>query len=351
MKIQEYADTHNLPVSEDGFVFLDCRTAPISVTGLPWMKENNNFHRLPDRLADRYSDGVAVLHRNTAGASLRFRTDSGQLAFRVEAADVDEDTNMSRDGKMGLDVYYGSGSEMRSAGIVRVPEKGLSYSGMVWLPGGMRDITVYLPLYASIERLEVGFRPDSVVEESAPFAVSLPVCFYGSSITQGGSASRAGNCYQAMLSRTLGFEVVNFGFSGNAKGEPLMAELIGSVPQAALVLAYDHNAPTPGFLADTHEEFFRTYRRYQPETPVIFLSRANLDGGGHWKRFREVIETTYVHAVEAGDRNVRFLDGSRIYGETFRDACTVDGCHPSDLGFFRIYEALLPILKEVLSLR
>lgn len=32
-----------------------------------------------------------------------------------------------------------------------------------------------------------------------------------------------------------------------------------------------------------------------------------------------------------------------------RDACTVDGCHPNDLGFYRIAQGMLPTLKHILT--
>jgi len=40
-----------------------------------------------------------------------------------------------------------------------------------------------------------------------------------------------------------------------------------------------------------------------------------------------------------GDTNIYFLDGSAILGEDYYE-CTVDGSHPSDLGSYRIAEAL-----------
>ena len=66
---------------------------------------------------------------------------------------------------------------------------------------------------------------------------------------------------------------------------------------------------------------------------------------------RDVIRTTYENAVKAGDQNVWFIPGELLFGTEDRDACTVDGTHPNDLGFYRMYRTVLPVLKEALAAR
>ena len=50
------------------------------------------------------------------------------------------------------------------------------------------------------------------------------------------------------------------------------------------------------------------------------------------------------------DKNVYFLDGGKFFDGPFRDSCTVDGCHPNDLGFLRMAQGMYPTLKEILGL-
>ena len=64
---------------------------------------------------------------------------------------------------------------------------------------------------------------------------------------------------------------------------------------------------------------------------------------------REIIRRTWQNAVGAGDRNVYFIDGETLFGRKMHDACTVDGCHPNDLGFYRMYKHVLPVLKTALK--
>ena len=62
-----------------------------------------------------------------------------------------------------------------------------------------REITLYLPLYMPVKVLGNGLDRDARVQAARPFALKRPVVFYGTSITQGGCASRSG--YQAILGR------------------------------------------------------------------------------------------------------------------------------------------------------
>ena len=66
-------------------------------------------------------------------------------------------------------------------------------------------------------------------------------------------------------------------------------------------------------------------------------------------RRRDIIKETYDKAVAAGDRHVYFIDGETLFGDRDREACTVDGCHPNDLGFHRMFENVLPTLRKALA--
>jgi len=68
------------------------------------------------------------------------------------------------------------------------------------------------------------------------------------------------------------------------------------------------------------------------------MSRCNFYGSRDDIARRDVIRQTYENAVKAGDKHVWFIDGETLFGKEDRDACTVDGCHPNDLGFYRMYK-------------
>ena len=46
--------------------------------------------------------------------------------------------------------------------------------------------------------------------------------------------------------------------------------------------------------------------------------------------------------------NVYFIDGESLFRGPFEDCCTVDGCHPNDLGFSYMAEAVTCVLKRII---
>ena len=47
-----------------------------------------------------------------------------------------------------------------------------------------------------------------------------------------------------------------------------------------------------------------------------------------------VIEGTYKKAVEAGDKNIYFINGSEIFPKGLREMFTIDETRPNDLGHY-----------------
>ena len=108
---------------------------------------------------------------------------------------------------------------------------------------------------------------------------------------------------------------------------------------------YDYNAPSAEHLEKTHEPFFQAVRKANPDLPIIMLSKCS------WisPRRRDIIRKTYENARKAGDKKVWFIDGSELFGEPGQNMCTVDHCHPNDLGFYMMHRRVLPVLKEALA--
>ena len=111
---------------------------------------------------------------------------------------------------------------------------------------------------------------------------------------------------------------------------------------------YDHNAPDVAHLQNTHEKFFSIIREKQPNLPIIIVTKPDVAANSNSPR-TDVIRKTYDNAIAAGDKNVYFVTGNTLFGTSNRDACTVDGCHPNDLGFMRMAETIYPVLKDAIS--
>lgn len=315
--------------------------------------EKGDFCRLPRDLLQCCSEGVRGLADNLAGACVRFSTDADSLAVLWELTTGANMSHFAPSGKNGMELFEETeqGTSYVATLIPMLENGGLCYikqSRFVKLPGGMRSYVLYLPLYNGLKTLMLGLPPEAQLQEGRTPRIERPIVFYGSSVTQGACASKAGSCYTTLLARRLDAAQINLGFSGSARGEVEMAHYIASLDMSLFVYDYDHNAPTVEHLQATHEPFFRIIREAQPELHVVMLSRSGGQPGAEKDARRATIRNTYLNAVRAGDRHVWFVDGQTLFGEKDRDLCTVDVIHPTDIGFLRMADGLEPLLREIL---
>ena len=200
--------------------------------------------------------------------------------------------------------------------------------GQPWLPKGCKEITINFPLYSGVTELWIGLNRNSTLEKRADYKIGRPVLYYGSSITQGGCASRPGMAYETIISRRLDADFINLGSNGSARAEQPIADYLASLDPVVFVMDYDYNAPDPEYLAKTHENLYRTFRVAHPDTPVIMVGKSDfwLCNESNMER-RDVIYRTYNNARLRGEK-VIFIDDHSLFPTNMREECTVDNCHP-----------------------
>lgn len=336
------------------YLFHSPHDAPFSIYGLEPNSEKR-LCRLPLDFLPECSEGVQVLAWHLAGACVRFSTDSDGLAVVWKLIDPTNMPHFTASGQSGLMLFEETDAGSRQIkNLIPQMDGGcgckLCQSAYVSLPGGMRHYALYLPLYNGLEELLIGISPAAKLETGRIPRITKPILFYGSSITQGGCATKAGSCYTSIVARRLDAAQINLGFSGNAKGEKNMAEYIASKEMSVFIMDYDHNAPDAAHLEATHELFFRIIREAQPELPIVILTKPDFDNGADKNAVRRaIIRRTYENALAAGDKHVYFIDGETFFGDSDRDLCTVDDCHPNDLGFLRMADAVTPVVRGILE--
>lgn len=315
-----------------------------------------DFKRLPHNLvAGIDNDGLKVLYTNTAGLRLRFKTDSQNIILRYTWDIRTIFPHMPMTGTSCFDLY----ADGRYINVLR-PGVGASNQPPMSLEEGcetsctfpdrkLRDIVLNFPLYNNVTSLVLALDEDAQLFPGNKYTHQKPVVYYGSSITQGGCASHAGNSYQAMISRRLDADYINLGFSGSCKAEIEMANYIADLEMCMFVYDYDHNAPNAEHLDKTHERLFKILRKKQPDLPVLMISTADQAFGENTDVRKAVIRRTYENAVAAGDKNVYFLDGQTIYQDVGLDYCTVDGCHPNDLGFWCMASSIGKEIQTIMN--
>lgn len=328
----------------DGMKTYDILKPPFSLYGLK--HDSEGFFRMDKSVADYVSPGVRGLNYNTSGGMLRFRTDSVRIILTATLPDVCLMNHMPLTGSSSFDIYC----DGNFCGVFRAPSteeyKG-TWSGELTLPEGEKDVLIGFPLYNNVRSVFISLEESASAEEGGKFEDKLPIVFYGSSITQGGCASHPGNAYPNMISRYLNREILNLGFSGSCRAEDEMCEYISSLSMSLLVFDYDHNAPTAQYLEETHEKFFKQFRKHCPYTPVLMLSVADgYFGEKNIEKRKEIIKRTYENAKTVGDKNVYFLDGQKFYDDIGPENATVDCCHPNDLGFWAFYKNISKFIKE-----
>lgn len=337
----------------DGMRFYEPYDAPFSIYGVAPNKRGV-LCRLPEDFLPQCSEGVQRLAYHLAGACVRFSTDADHLAVVWELTETANMPHFAASGQSGMELFEETDAGTRHVkNLIPAMDNGHGcrkmQSAYIPLPGGMRRYALYLPLYNGLTQLLLGFPQNAQIAPGRTPKIGKPIVFYGSSITQGGCASKAGSAYTALLCRRMDAPQVNLGFSGNAKGEESIARHIASLSMSIFVMDYDHNAPTPEHLEKTHEPFFRIIREAQPALPIVMISRPSFDMNPAENALRrEIIRKTYEHAIAAGDKHVVFVDGETLYGQVDRDMCAVDGTHPNDLGFWRMAEGLCPVLQKLL---
>ncbi len=345
--------------SADGTVWLDADDPRFRLDGFAFRAPGGPFRRLEADPA--LPESVRVLAGHTSGGMLTFCTDSRRIRLRVQLKDISRHDHMAMTGNNGFDLYLGPAGRRRFAAVTRFAWDASGYEVQLLerQTGKMEEFQLNFPLYSGVESFALGLEDGSKLAPPAPWTNPEPVVIYGSSITQGGCASRPGSSFPAILSRALDRPFLNFGFSGSGKGEPAVIEAIARVKKPALfVLDYQANAGAAGIRA-TLAGAIDTLRRKHSAVPVLVVSRIR------WNR--ELLETgsDFMHGAEAeeaiafqrdeverrraaGDRLVFFLNGETLTGADWHE-CTVDGVHPTDLGFHRMAAGLLPVLDELLQ--
>ena len=353
MKIEEidknlFIETN---ITEPDIVWLNIRQAPFVILGIDYDEKCGCYTRMPQELAEQISKGVAYLNSNTAGGRVRFRTDSEFIGIRAVMDNNVLMPHITLLGQSGFDLYRkkaGENSEKFYHSFV--PPMGMStgYSAPFNTDGVLADYTINFPLYDGVKELYIALKKDAVVLEPPPYRHSIPAVYYGSSITQGGCASRPGNSYQAIISRRLDMDYRNLGFSGSGRAEDLMVQYLANLEMSVFVCDYDHNAPDAEYLKKTHMPLYRAVRGKHPDLPIIFISAPDIFIDPEEKAARrEVVRETYKTALAEGDNHVYFIDGAELFAGNDWDSCTVDGTHPNDLGFYRM---AMRIEKEIIQL-
>ena len=336
----------------EGLTFKNALDKPFRIYGV--YHDGKQYRRMPQDVADATNEGVGRLCRHTAGGRIRFITDSPYIAIKVFLPHETLFSHMALAGVAGFDLYVKENGRYYPKKTFIPPYKFEdSYEGVHDFAEGavLRDITINFPLYNSVFDLYIGIKEGSTLTAAPEYKYDKPIVYYGSSITQGGCASRPGTAYQGFITRKFDVDHVNLGFSGNGKAEKPIVDYIAGLDMKVFVMDYDHNAPTVEYYEKTHEPMFRAIREKNPDLPIVIMTRPKSKYALNNEEYAriDIARTTYENALAAGDENVYFIPGYELMDGIADDEGCVDMCHPTDLGFYSMAQRLSVELEKIFA--
>ena len=314
------------------------------------------YQRLPQSFKKISRAPLWNLGLNSAGIFIRFRSDSPQICARWESLFKNAMNHMTDTGIRGLDLYTlveGKWLFVRSGLPSR--EKVTTRQIIGNMEPCMREYMLYLSLYDGVQSLEIGVEKGYKLEAPAVSSPSTekPVVMYGTSILQGGCASRPGMAFTNIIGRRLDKVVINLGFSGNGLLDYEIAELMAGVSDPGVfVLDYVPNANVQQ-INERGEKFFRIIRDKHPDVPILFLEDPIFPFSNYDKKILTEItkkndaqRALFKKLKDSGEKKIYFMSSEDEIGHDL-DA-TVDGIHFTDLGMERYTDYILPTLKKLL---
>jgi hypothetical protein len=336
---------------EAGQRWVDLRE--LTLEGQGWRDESAPFTRYPDRAKPTLREPVWHLSRHSAGIRVRFRTNAPSISARWSLLNENlAMPHMPATGVSGVDLYALDPKNKWRWAAIGIP-KAVDNEVPLFKDGQpiTRDYTLYLPLYNGVTSAFIGVPEQSTITPLPRTTTHKPICFFGTSILHGGCASRPGMGYPEIISRRLDRPHLNLGFSGNAKLEPAASALLAELdPCLYLLDALPNN--TVEEAAANLEPFVRTIRAARPNTPIVLVENIEYQDGWHRKErqsktqgINEINRAVYEKLLAEGWKNLHYIASTHLLGDDGEG--TVDGAHPTDLGFFRMAAAIEPTIRAL----
>lgn len=311
-----------------------------------------NYARFPKSYENKLRKDVWDLGQNSAGISIRFRTNASEINVRWTLLNDNRMDHMASTGIKGVDLYAWVDGRWKYVSTARVKAK-VNEFRLVKTSGSIfREYLLNLPLYDGVDSLSIGV--NSSAEITLPADKRLidkkPVVYYGSSIAQGGCASRPGMAFTNILERSLDRSFINMGFSGSGTFDIPVGEAMSEVDAALYVIDCNPNTSTE-LIYERAVDLVKLLKQRRPEIPVLLVEDYYFAGGlgdpkkSYVEKNRVELQRAFKTLKDSGLKQIYYKKGDGMIGDDYEG--TVDGQHPNDLGMMRIAESLEPVIKKI----
>ncbi len=334
------------------------------IEGQAWADEvGHAYDRLPARAEALVRKPVWGLSRHAAGLMIRFRSNASQIVVRYGVGSRHAMPHMPATGVSGVDLYAidSDGNWMWSRGRYEFGDT-ITYRFNNLEPNDRyhkegREYRLYLPLYNSVEWMEIGVAEEALFKP-LPVRLEKPIVVYGTSIAQGACASRPGMAWTSILGRKLDRPLINLAFSGNGRLEEELSDLLVEIDPKIFVIdclpnlvnakTYDEKELTKRILSA-----IRKLKEKRPDVPILLTEHAGYtDGFIHpnrkegYERVNRIQKAAFGQLKAEGLMGIHYLDRAQI-GLQLDDM--VDGTHPNDLGMMHYAEGYEKALRKVMK--
>lgn len=327
----------------------------LTVEGQGWGDLESPFDRLPQRAKGVVRDRVWKLSQDSAGICVRFLSDATEIQCRWGLRKPELALpHMPATGVSGVDLFVrGEEGTWRWLACPRPGAQEMSAILISGMDPGLREYLLYLPLYNGVHHCALGVPQGSKLTAAPerPSGQRKPIVFYGTSITQGGCASRPGAGHPALIGRQLDRPIINLGFSGNGRMETSVGQFLCELD--AVVFVIDCLPNMDGrMVSERLEALVLQLRKARPETPILLVEDRTFANAfllpkrrAHHAANRKALRDGLARLRAQGIKGLVLVEGSDLLGE----GETVDGSHPSDLGFIRHARILGGAIREALK--
>jgi hypothetical protein len=323
-------------------------------SGRGFTDTEGDYDRLPARAKDVVRPAVWNLSKDSTGIYADFDTDAPDIAVRYELLKSNlAMPHMPATGVSGVDLYGRSADTWRWLGVARPAAQRVAQALVTNTDKARRRYRLYWPLYNGVRKLELGL-PKGTQPDLVKPTRDGAIVYYGTSIAQGGCASRPGMAFTNILGRRLARPFVNLAFSGNGKMEESVGRFIVEIPKPALYVLDCLPNMTPPEVAERTEPLVAQLRAVNPEVPILFVEDRTQDTAWavptaaklHAQR-RANLRAAFDRLTAGGSKRLHYLQGAHLTGDD--GEATVDGSHPTDLGMVRYADALEPAIRTALA--
>lgn len=326
-----------------------------------WSGEiGKSYQRFPPRAKEKVRPPVWDLSQNSAGLAIHFYTNADSIQVRYGITGSIAMWHMPATGKSGVDLYAidADGKWLVTSDRFDFGDSVITYTYVKIIPSKEHkrgyEYHLYLPLYSSVNWMEIGV-PESAEFKFIPAQREKPIVVYGTSIAQGGCASRPAMGWSNILSRKLDYPVVNLAFSGNGPLEKEVVDLIDEIDGSLYI--YDCLPNMDGLESKviTERMIYGVKKlREKHSAPILLVEHPGYRHDGISKgsaeniiRVNKATREAYQSLKKSGVKNLYYLTKEEI---DLPDDGAVDNTHPSDYGMQVYANAYEKIVREILAM-